>query len=166
MLHSVGEEVVLWGRERGCVSKRSESETRRVETRERRTHGDVLPLQHDLPDVAQLLDERLDVLLPAPLRLEERLVGQLGEVLAVRVDELVEVALLLGDKVLELGPLACDDLEVAVVLDLAHEEDHLAQRDARLVEVVGERCCGTSMGASMLARCAATTPTEPEKERA
>ena len=56
------------------------------------------------------------------------------------LDELVEVAVLLRDEILELLPLTGNDLEMAVIFDLADEEDHVAEGDASLVERERESC--------------------------
>jgi hypothetical protein len=58
----------------------------------------------------------------------------------MRLDELVQVSLLLRDELFELRPLTSDDFEVAVVLDLADEKDHLGKGDASLMEVEGDGC--------------------------
>lgn len=100
-------------------------------------------LKHDLEDVPELIDERLDLLLAAARRLQERLLDECRDVPTVGVDELVEITVLLGDEILELLPLARDDLEVAVVLDLPNEEDHVPQSDASLVERECEGCGST-----------------------
>jgi hypothetical protein len=124
------------------------------------TNRNVLVLQHHLEDIAKLLDKRLDLSceiyqhlpsygkreestylpLPLRLRLQQRLLNQLLQILLMRLDELVQVALLLRDELFELRPLTSDDFEVAVVLDLADEKDHLGEGNAGLVQVEGDGC--------------------------
>lgn len=58
----------------------------------------------------------------------------------MRLDERVQVALFFDGELFENLPAATDDLEMAVVLKLPNEEDHLLERDTRVVEVVGKFC--------------------------
>ena len=104
------------------------------------THGYVLVLQHDLEDVAQLIEQRLGLLLSSPGCSEEGLVDHRRNVSPVSLDELVEIAIPLRNEILELLPLTRNDLEMAIIFDLADEEDHVAESDAGLVKCERESC--------------------------
>jgi len=79
------------------------------------------------------------------------------EVLAVRLDQVVQVALALGEEALQVVPRVVDDLELAEALHRPHKVDHLAEQHKRAVRVFVERCESGVSAKTMYCGTAATT---------